>query len=71
MPPILSSKDVVKALKKMGFAEAGQKGSHKKLKHQDGRTVIVPMHKEISPGTLRSIAKQAKTTMEDIAANAR
>jgi predicted RNA binding protein YcfA (HicA-like mRNA interferase family) len=71
MPPVLSSKDVVKALEKMGFAEASQKGSHKKLKHIDGRSVIVPMHKEISPGTLRSIAKQAKTTMEEIALNAK
>jgi hypothetical protein len=29
------------------------------------------MHAEISPGTLRSIAKQAKTTMDEIAANAK
>ncbi len=71
MPPVLSSKEVVKALTKMGFIEKSQKGSHKKLKHDDGRVVIVPMHSEISPGTLRSIAKQAKTTMDEIAANAK
>jgi predicted RNA binding protein YcfA (HicA-like mRNA interferase family) len=71
MPPVLSSSDVVKALEKLGFAEVGQKGSHKKLKHIDGRIVVVPMHKEVAPGTLRSIAKQAKTTIDEIAANAK
>lgn len=69
MPPVLSSKEVVKALQNMGFVEVSQKGSHRKLKHADGRIAIVPMHKEISPGTLRSIARQAKTTVDEIAAN--
>jgi predicted RNA binding protein YcfA (HicA-like mRNA interferase family) len=37
----------------------GQRGSHVKLRHVDGRTVIVPMHRELAPGTLRSILRQA------------
>jgi predicted RNA binding protein YcfA (HicA-like mRNA interferase family) len=36
-----------------------QRGSHRKLRHSDGRTAIVPMHREVAPGTLRSILKQA------------
>ena len=34
----------------------------------DGRTVIVPMHREIAPGTLRSILKQAGLTIEEFRA---
>lgn len=67
MPPVLSAQDVLRALSRMGFTEASQRGSHKKLKHDDGRVVIVPMHRTISPGTLRSIAKQAGTSIDEIA----
>ena len=30
-----------------------------KLRRADGRTVIVPLHRELAPGTLRSILRQA------------
>jgi hypothetical protein len=30
------------------------KGSHHKLRNADGRTVIVPLHRELARGTLRS-----------------
>jgi hypothetical protein len=42
-----------------------------KFRHPDGITVIVPMHKELAPGNLRSIAKQAQTTPDELAAWAR
>ena len=41
--PVLPSDIVVKFLKKEGFTEVSQRGSHKKLRKGD-RVVIVPMH---------------------------
>jgi predicted RNA binding protein YcfA (HicA-like mRNA interferase family) len=45
----------------------GQKGSHQKWRHPDGRMVIVPMHgsKNIPIGTLKSIIEGAKLTPDD------
>jgi predicted RNA binding protein YcfA (HicA-like mRNA interferase family) len=53
---------VVKALRKIGFEVIRQKGSHVFLKHPDGRTTVVPVHKgeEIGGGLLRKIIKDAK-----------
>ncbi len=45
----------------------GQRGSHVKLRHADGRTVIVPMHRELARGTLRSIFRQADFSAEEFA----
>ena len=57
--PVVSGAEVVRALGKAGFERVGQRGSHMKLRHVDGRTVIVPMHRELARGTLRSILRQA------------
>jgi predicted RNA binding protein YcfA (HicA-like mRNA interferase family) len=62
--PRVSGDDVKKALEKAGFELAGQKGSHVKLKHSDGRIVIVPMHRELKKGTLKSILRQAKLSVD-------
>lgn len=47
------------ALGRVGFVQVSQRGSHVKLKNQAGRMVIVPMHRELAPGTLGSILRQA------------
>ena len=57
--PGVSGGDVVKALVRVGFSQVSQRGSHAKLKADDGRTVIVPMHRELARGTLGSILRQA------------
>ena len=51
--PVISGNDLVKALKKIDFVILSQKGSHIKMRHQDGRVVIIPNHKIIKPGTLK------------------
>jgi predicted RNA binding protein YcfA (HicA-like mRNA interferase family) len=55
--PVLAAKEVVKALKRNGFVLIGQRGSHQKWRHANGRQVIVAMHgnKPIPIGTLKSI----------------
>ncbi len=62
LPKVLPFMDVKRKLEKAGFAEYTQKGSHIKFVKQvnEGtRTAIVPHHKEISIGTLKSIMRQA------------
>ena len=66
LPKDLSGDDVRRALEKAGFARVSQKGSHLKLNHGDGRVVIVPMHRQLAVGTLRSILRQAKLTIEEL-----
>ena len=59
---------MVKLLGKTGFAETSQKGSHIKLKRfkSDGTDIIiVPAHKELTPGTFRNILKMAGLSIED------
>ncbi len=55
--PQVSGKETVKALQKIGFTLAGQKGSHLKLvrvRDNQKQTVIIPMHKIVKKGTLRN-----------------
>ena len=60
--PILSGREVIKILKKIGFEPARQKGSHivlVKMTSDSKMAVVVPNHKEIDPGTLLEIIRQA------------
>jgi predicted RNA binding protein YcfA (HicA-like mRNA interferase family) len=66
--PHVAGADAVRALERAGFVFRSQRGSHRKLRHSDGRTVIVPMHRELAPGTLRSILKQAGLSVEQLRA---
>ena len=42
--PVLSGHQMVSCLSHFGFFTVSQKGSHLKMRHFDGRTVIIPMH---------------------------
>lgn len=62
------AKKVLKKLKKIGFEEVHQRGSHLQLMHADGRAVTIPMHgaKDIPVGTLHNIViHQAQLTVEE------
>ncbi len=65
--PVLSAKDVVRVLRRSGFALTGQAGSHQKWRHADGRQVIVPMHgaKAIPIGTLKNIVEGSGIDVEE------
>lgn len=64
--PVVSGPEVTRALAKAGFEEISQRGSHLKLRHRDGRTAIVPLHRELAPGTLRSILRQAGLSAQEL-----
>jgi len=61
--PVVSGRDTIRALEKIGYIVIKIKGSHAKLKRRE-RVVIVPLHDEISKGTLLSIIRQAGITKE-------
>jgi predicted RNA binding protein YcfA (HicA-like mRNA interferase family) len=64
LPRDLSGVDVIKALKRCGFNFARQSGSHAILR-KGSRTVVVPQHKSIKPGTLKGVIEQAGLTVEE------
>lgn len=57
--PVVSGRDVVKALAKLGYAFDRQKGSHMILRKtvSPHRRAVVPDHKEVAKGTLRAITR--------------
>ena len=73
MPPLrpLPYRQVKRKLEAAGFTIVGQKGSHVKFARDTGeglRTAIVPHHREITVGTLRSILRQAGLSQEEFEA---
>ncbi len=63
--PRLSGKKLANILSKQGFKVIRQKGSHMFMRHKDGRTTVVPHHKEIDRGTLLEIIRQIKLTRDE------
>lgn len=59
----LSGKQTIKILcREFGFYFVSQKGSHVKLQKRIGSqkiTTIVPLHKELAPGTLKGVLELA------------
>jgi len=61
-----SAKEVLRALQRAGFIEKRQSGSHKILRHPDGRQTYVAMHtRDIPKGIFHKILKQAKLNEEE------
>jgi predicted RNA binding protein YcfA (HicA-like mRNA interferase family) len=65
LPRDLSGADAVKALRRLGFEFSRQTGSHAILK-KGSRTVVVPQHKSIKPGTSKGLIEQAGITIEEL-----
>ena len=65
--PVVSGKDIIKALRKIGFEYKHRKGSHTILvRKYDGRRVTVPDYTEIKAWLLMSIADQAGLTRDQM-----
>ena len=58
--PQISANEFIKILEKAGFIVTRQRGSHVFLKHNDGRTTVVPNHpgENIDRGLLNKILKK-------------
>ena len=61
--PILSGKEVVKALGKLGYTVNDQKGSHIHLRHPVMLPLTIPNHPEVARGTLRIFIMDAVLTV--------
>ena len=65
--PVVSGADAIKALVDAGFVRVDQRGSHVKLRRAS-LTVIVPLHRVLAPGILRSIIRQSGLSVEEFLA---
>lgn len=65
--PRVSGREAVKALRKVGYEQDRQRGSHIVLRQtaEPHRRVVVPDHKEVAKGTLRAIIKQVGLTVDE------
>jgi predicted RNA binding protein YcfA (HicA-like mRNA interferase family) len=65
VPTGLSGAAVAKALEWGEFEQVSTRGSHAKYRIGE-RTALVPLHRSLAPGTLRSILRQADWTVDDL-----
>ena len=64
----LPYRDVARKLRAAGFAEVSQRGSHVKFAkttYVGTRTAVVPRHREVTVGTLRSVLHQAGLSVDE------
>jgi predicted RNA binding protein YcfA (HicA-like mRNA interferase family) len=66
--PALTAKELIRALEKAGFQVIRQRGSHVRLRHPDGRVVMVPVHagQTIGRGLLKKILRDERMSVEDL-----
>ena len=65
--PVLRAREVIGILKKFGFAQVRQRGSHRQFRHPDGRQTTVPDHRgrDVSPALTRQIARDIGLSIDD------
>lgn len=66
--PAVRGDRLVRALEKAGFKVARITGSHRILRHPDGRGTTVPVHqgRDVAKGTLRGILDDVGLTVDDL-----
>ena len=66
--PSITAPELIAALEKIEFSVVRQKGSHVRMKHEDGRVVTIPVHagKVVGKGLLLKILRDADLTKEDL-----
>lgn len=65
--PVVSGGDVVRALERLGFVVARQRGSHIMMRRASSGCVV-PNHRAIKIGTLVGLLKQAGVSPEEFIA---
>jgi predicted RNA binding protein YcfA (HicA-like mRNA interferase family) len=68
-----TAEETIRALERLGFTQARQRGSHVVLKKEldnGARICVVPLHnRQLAIGTLRSILRQADITPDEFMAS--
>ncbi|MBM3179095.1 MAG: addiction module toxin, HicA family [Chloroflexi bacterium] len=62
--PLISGRQILTALMRLGFVEIHRKGSHVKMKHPDGRVIVFPFHDEVDRYTLKGALRDASIEIE-------
>jgi predicted RNA binding protein YcfA (HicA-like mRNA interferase family) len=67
--PRITGADLIAALAKAGFRVLRVKGSHHFLRHEDGRSTVVPAHagETLGPGLLHKILRDCQLTPVQLA----
>lgn len=66
--PVVTGRELVKALHKIGYELDRQRGSHIVLRQTTfpHRRIVVPNHDPVAKGTLRAIIREAGLTVEEL-----
>jgi predicted RNA binding protein YcfA (HicA-like mRNA interferase family) len=62
--PRISGQDAVRVFERLGFRQARQRGSYVVMRRGD-RGCVIPLHKELALGTLRSALRQSGVTPDE------
>jgi len=65
--PVASGREVITKLKRIGYYETRQKGSHVRLHHPNPKykAITIPLHAEIKKGLLHAIIRDAGLSAEE------
>jgi len=63
--PLLSGKEIIKSLTKIGYRPIRQRGSHVRLSCIGRKSVTVPNYKVVSRGLLSKILRDAELLPEE------
>jgi predicted RNA binding protein YcfA (HicA-like mRNA interferase family) len=66
--PVISGREAIAALFKLGYREIRQRGSHVRLACPGRTPVTVPLHPTLDRGTLRAIIRAADISVEEFCA---
>lgn len=63
--PVVSGREAVGAFERAGWQVLRQRGSHIAMRKEDAlRPLVIPTHRELRPGTLRGLIREAGLTVE-------
>jgi predicted RNA binding protein YcfA (HicA-like mRNA interferase family) len=65
--PLLSGREIITILQRLGFMEMRQRGSHVVLRRR-AIVCVVPLHQAVKTGTLAGILRQAGVTVDEFLA---
>jgi len=69
--PVVTAREVIRIVERMGFGFDRQKGSHAVyIRTSDRRRVVIPVHKgrDLKPGTLRGLLDDIGLSVEEFVA---
>ena len=63
--PVISAKEIIKTLEKIGYQVVRKRGSHFRLHHLTKDPLTIPDHKTIGKGLLRKLIRDSNLTVEE------